>query len=88
MKSLQDFIFVVRDVVPAELRTKILQEYAKSDEWKSALVVSSQEARKEIRDVDKISVSQPTIIEKNNEIRKSIDDELFACANAVLTKYI
>jgi predicted 2-oxoglutarate/Fe(II)-dependent dioxygenase YbiX len=88
MKSLQDFIFVVRDVVPAELRTKILQEYAKSDEWKSALVGSSQEARKEIRDVDKISVSQPTIIEKNNEIRKSIDDELFACANAVLTKYI
>jgi predicted 2-oxoglutarate/Fe(II)-dependent dioxygenase YbiX len=87
MKSLQDFIFVVRDVVPAELRTKILQEYAKSDEWKSSVVGRNYDLVKEIRDVDEIVVSQPTTIEKNSVVRKTIDDELFVCANAVLTKY-
>ncbi len=87
MKQLQDFIFVVRDAVPTELRTKILQEYAKSDEWKPALVVGSKDAKKEIRDVDEIAISQPTTIEKNSVIRKSIDDELFTCASSVLRKY-
>jgi len=87
MKNLQDFIFVVRDAVPAELRTKILQEYAKSDEWKSAVIGSNHEVNKEIRDVDQVNVSKPTIIEKNSAVRKIIDDELFVCANTVLAKY-
>jgi len=88
MKQLQDFIFVVRDAVPMELRIKILQEYAKSDEWKPALVVRNKDAKKEIRDVDEIDISQPATIEKNSVARKIIDDGLFICASSVLNKYV
>ena len=87
MNSLEDFIFVVRDAVSAGLRTKILQEYVKSDEWQTSIVGGNLKINKEIRDVDEIAVSEPTTIEKNSVVRKTIDDELFVCANAVLTKY-
>jgi hypothetical protein len=87
MKQLQDFIFTVRDAVPTELRTKILQEYAKSDEWKPALVVGSEDVKKEIRDVDAIGISEPTITERNSAVRKTIDAELFTCASSVISKY-
>jgi hypothetical protein len=87
MKQLQDFIFVVRDAVPTELRTKILQEYTKSDEWEPALVGRNKDAKKEIRDVDELAISQPTIIEKNSVTRKAIDAGLFTCASSVLNKY-
>jgi predicted 2-oxoglutarate/Fe(II)-dependent dioxygenase YbiX len=87
MKSLQDFIFVIPDVVPTELRAKILQEYAKSDDWKPSVIGRNYDLVKEVRDVDEIVVSQPTTIEKNSVVRKAIDDELFACANAVINKY-
>ena len=87
MKSLQDFIFVIPDVVPTELRAKILQEYAKSDDWKPSVIGRNYDLVKEVRDVDEIAVSEPTTIEKNSVVRKTIDDELFVCANAVLTKY-
>jgi hypothetical protein len=87
MKQLQDFIFIVRDALPTELRTKILQEYANSDEWNPAPVGDNKDVTKEIRDVDAIAISEPTMIERNSALRKTIDAELFTCASSVLSKY-
>jgi len=88
MERLQDFIFIANDVVPTELRTKILQEYVKSDDWQPGAMGLKHETRKEIRNVDEIHVSESTIIEKNNATRKEIDTALFTCASLALTKYL
>ena len=86
MKQLQDFILVVPNVVSEDLRTKILQEYASSDDWEDALIAKSVKDTT-IRNVSEIPISHPIITQKNNEVRTTIDKELFMCSSLVLSKY-
>ena len=86
MKQLQDFILTIPNAVSADLRTKILQEYADSDEWKEALIENGVKDTTQ-RNVSEIPISQQTVIQKHNEVRAVIDKELFTCAGLVLSKY-
>ena len=87
MKNLQDFILIVPNAINADLRVKILQEYAGSNEWKDSVVGSASVVDKTIRNVSQIDISEQVVIEKNSEARTAIDKELFACAGSVLAKY-
>jgi predicted 2-oxoglutarate/Fe(II)-dependent dioxygenase YbiX len=87
MKQLQDFILTVPNVLAADLRAKILQEYADSDEWEASRVGNTPVVDKTYRDVSEICVSKQEIIQKNIVARAEIDKDLFACAGFVLVEY-
>ena len=87
MKQLQDFILTVPNVISADLRAKILQEYADSDDWREAFVGNTPVLDKTQRNVSEIGISHHEIIQKNSEARVAVDKELFACAGVVLLEY-
>lgn len=87
MRELKDFILVVPNAVNETLRTKILQEYADSEEWEEAFVGDNPIVDRTTRYVFEIPMSDQSVINKNNEVRTAIDKELFACAVFVLREY-
>lgn len=87
MRELKDFIYIERDVLGKDLRTKILQEYANSNEWEESVMGEKQEVNKTVRDVCEIGISKPMVVKKNFAQRTEIDKELYFCASKVLQGY-
>lgn len=85
-KHLHTYICEIENIIPPELCSRILQEYAGSSEWRPAAVGDNSVA-KDIRNVDSLGVSLPDVIAKNQAVRKAIDGDLFACASAAIRAY-
>lgn len=85
-KCLEDYIFVMENVVPEELCDRILNEYSNSNDWTST-GVGQGEINKNIRNCDVISISQQVIIDKNVDVRKKLDEDFFVCASKAISKY-
>ena len=85
-KCLEDYIFVMENVVPEELCDRILNEYSNSNDWISTSV-GEGEINTNIRNCNVISISQQPIIDKNVDVRKKLDEDFFVCASEALNKY-
>jgi len=86
MNELKDYILVLEDIIPDKLCNDILNEYSNSNEWKNSLIGHGH-FNKEIRNCTNISISLDGIIEKNKEIRKKIDNDVFECTKKAIEKY-
>jgi predicted 2-oxoglutarate/Fe(II)-dependent dioxygenase YbiX len=91
MDELKNYILILEDVIPHTLCDHILNEYINSNEWEDAVVKGDSngngEIKKEIRNCTVISISSDKTIEKNKDIRKKIDNNVFKCTEDVIKKY-
>ena len=85
MKELKDYIFVVPNVVPLELCDAVLAEYKNCADWENAVVKNGENLN--TRNCQTVGISFSSIIEKNQEIRQKIDQELFASASNAIKQY-
>ena len=86
MNQLADYIQVFEDIVPNELCNAILKEFSAEEEWLKT-VVGGGKVRSDIRSAETIVISYPHVIEKNLDVRKSIDLEIFNAAACAIKKY-
>jgi predicted 2-oxoglutarate/Fe(II)-dependent dioxygenase YbiX len=86
MRTLNDYILVVENVITTELCEKVLAEYTKSDEWAQAIVGLADE-NTNVRNCETICISYNHVIQKNQTVRQNIDQELFACASNAIKQY-
>ena len=87
MNKLKDYILVLEDIIPEKLCNDILNEYENSKEWLDTAVGGKGDINKEIRNCTTIGISLNEVIEKNKNIRKKIDDDVFICAKKAIKKY-
>lgn len=85
MNDIKDYIVVVQDVLSHEVCDLLLFEYANSDEWQDANVVTG--VRRDVRSAQTILMSHDNIIAKNPEVRKRLDEQVFSGASKAITKY-
>jgi len=84
--ELKDYIIVLEDVLPHSVCDKILEEYANSGEWQQT-VVGGGEARLDIRSAQTIQMSADFVLNKNLELRKELDADVFAGAAKAIQAY-
>lgn len=87
MNNLKDYILVLEDILPKKLCNDILNEYENSNEWLDTAVGSKGNINKKIRNCTTIKMSFNNVIEKNKNIRKSLDDEVFQSTKKAIEKY-
>jgi len=87
MNQLKDYILILEDLISDKLCDDVLNEYKNSNEWVDTLVGRKSELNKEIRNCTSIGMSLNTNIEKNKEIRKSLDNKVFECTKQAIEKY-
>jgi predicted 2-oxoglutarate/Fe(II)-dependent dioxygenase YbiX len=86
MKILTDYILVLENIIPERLCDDILNEYENSNEWEDTLI-GEGEVDKKSRNCTLIAISSNITIEKNKNIRKSLDDKVFECAKEAIREY-
>jgi len=84
--NLKDYIIVLDDVLPHSVCDKILEEYAKTDEWQQT-VVGGGEERLDIRSATTIQISADFVVARNAELRREIDSDVFAGASKAIQAY-
>ena len=87
MNELKDYILILEDIIPDKLCNDILNEYENSKEWLDTAVGGKGNINKEIRNCTTIGISLNEVIEKNKNVRKILDDEVFGCAKKSIEKY-
>jgi len=85
-QNLKDYIIVLDDVLPHSVCDKILEEYAKTDEWQQT-VVGGGEERLDIRSATTIQISADFVVARNAELRREIDSDVFAGATIAIRAY-
>jgi hypothetical protein len=85
-KPLEDFIITIDSAVPNELCDRIIKEYDNCDFWLSSRI-GDGDVDNSIRNCDNINLSEEIVINKNFDIRKKIDEDLFQCASKSLSEY-
>jgi len=83
--NLEDYIFVVENVLDDSDCELILAEYSDSLDWVPAEIRDG--VCVSVRNVDLIPISTQTTLDKNAVIRKNIDSIVFSGANKALTAY-
>ena len=89
MNELKDYILVLENILPDKLCDDILNEYKNSNEWLDAIIGSrgKNEINKEIRNCTGIEMSLNEVIEKNKNVRKILDDEVFESTKKAIKIY-
>lgn len=85
MDKLSDYIITLDKVIPDDLCNAVLNEYKPSPDWIQAEVSGGLNIA--IRNCKTISISQNAILNKNLELRKNLDQELFECASKAIKEY-
>jgi len=85
MMDIKDYIVVVKDVLSHGLCDAILKEYANSQEWQNTHIKGG--INKDIRSAQSIEMSQDFCIDKNSEVRRKLDNQVFDGASKAITKY-
>ena len=84
--KLENYINVENDAIPTEFCDEIIREYENSDDWVPGTVNDYNIAQS--RKCEAVYLSTDPVIEKNQEVRKNIDDRLFRIVNDSLEKYM
>jgi hypothetical protein len=85
-KNIEDYIIVFEDIIPNDLCDRILNEFCNSNEW-SPTYIGNGVVDTNVRNTNTIGLSLQSMIQRNPEIRKKIDDELFQHAGTAIKKY-
>lgn len=85
MKELKDYIVIMNNIMPPPVADAVLAEYKNSNDWINAAVKKGENLN--IRNCQTIGISFSSIIEKNQQTRKKLDQELFTCAAKVIQEY-
>jgi predicted 2-oxoglutarate/Fe(II)-dependent dioxygenase YbiX len=85
MNQLKDYILIMPDVIPSELCDAVFNEFNSCDDWLNANIKNGKDLN--IRNCYTIGMSFSNIIEKNQETRQKIDQELFTCAAKAIQEY-
>jgi predicted 2-oxoglutarate/Fe(II)-dependent dioxygenase YbiX len=86
MKNINDYILVFEDIATPELCDAILNEFSDEKEWQKTIVGDGRVDDK-IRTAETIVMSYSHVIEKNPEIRTTLDKAVFASAGLAIKKY-
>jgi predicted 2-oxoglutarate/Fe(II)-dependent dioxygenase YbiX len=87
MNELKDYILVLEDIIPHNLCDDILNEYKNSNEWLDTMVGINNHVNKEIRNCTTIELSLNETIQKNKNVRKILDDEVFKSTKKAIKIY-
>jgi hypothetical protein len=87
MNNLINYILILENIIPEKLCDDILKEYKNCNEWLNTKIGSKYSIDKKIRNCTTIGISLNEVIEKNKNVRKSLDDEVFKCAKKSIEKY-
>lgn len=87
MKTIDKYIHVFEKIFPNSLCDEIVNEYKDSDEWKNGSI-GEYNVDSNIRDCDSIFISKESIINKNPNIRKNLDDRIYRVVSECLKDYI
>jgi predicted 2-oxoglutarate/Fe(II)-dependent dioxygenase YbiX len=87
MNELKDYILILEDILPDKLCNGILNEYENSNEWLDATVGNKGDINKKARNCTTIGMSLNSVIEKNQNVRKILDNEIFECTKKAIEKY-
>ncbi len=85
-QPLEDFIITLDSIVPDELCDRILEEYSNCSFWAPSRTGDGN-VSDQIRNCDNINISEDMVIQKNFDIRKKIDEDMFASASKALSEY-
>lgn len=83
MRTLDQYIVLVNNVLPDSLADQILAEYKEAADWIKATTFGLTEDRK----CSTIGMSFENVIAKNLEVRKKLDDLLFEATATALAEY-
>ena len=83
--NLKDYIIVLEDILPHSVCDKILEEYAETDEWVQTEIGSGIDTN--IRSAKTIQMSADFVLNKNLELRKELDADVFAGASKAIQAY-
>jgi predicted 2-oxoglutarate/Fe(II)-dependent dioxygenase YbiX len=85
--KLEDYIHIVKGALNYKLCDDILYEYKNSNEWEEAVVGKNFEINKNKRNCQTIAISYPHVIQKNNEVRRKLDNAIFDGAAKCIQEY-
>ena len=85
-QPLEDFIITLDSIVPDELCDTILEEYRDCSFWTPSRTGDGN-ISDQIRNCDTINISEDIVIQKNFDIRKKIDEDMFKSASKALSEY-
>ena len=85
-RRLDEYIIALDNIVPDKLCDRILEEYCGSDDWMPTSI-GGGDINPNVRNCDTINISQDIVINKNFEVRKKIDEDLFVCASTAINEY-
>lgn len=84
--NLKDYIYIIKNGLSLNLCDEILDEFKNSDEWQDT-IVGSGVVKKNIRNCETIIISFPHVIQKNNEVRHKLDNDIFDSASKCIQEY-
>jgi Rps23 Pro-64 3,4-dihydroxylase Tpa1-like proline 4-hydroxylase len=84
--KLEDFVVTFDKLVPEELCDRIISEYQNDPLW-TPTRVGYGEIDQQIRNCNVLPISSNNLIEKNIDIRKKIDEDMYLCASEVINRY-
>jgi predicted 2-oxoglutarate/Fe(II)-dependent dioxygenase YbiX len=82
--ELKDYIHVIEDAIPLDLCDRIIREYCDSNEWKKAQI-STKTVNLEVRKCEVLNISNSVVIDKNLNIRKKLDDDIFQEVSKIIS---
>jgi predicted 2-oxoglutarate/Fe(II)-dependent dioxygenase YbiX len=85
VKNLDDYIVVLKNLVPYTLCEDIIEEYENSEDFCDAVTTGG--INKKVRNCFNLDISSQSIISKNYEKRKFLDNKLFVVAGQALNQY-
>lgn len=85
-KSLDEYIFTLDSIIPDELCDRILEEYRNCEFWIPSRTGDGN-VSDQIRNCDNIGISEDVVLQKNFDIRKKIDEDMFKSASKALSEY-
>jgi len=86
VKSINDYIVTLDNVLTHKLCDAILAEYADTDEWELT-TVGNNEVRTDIRTANIIQMSNEFVVDKNFDTRKKLDSYVFASVGDAIRRY-
>jgi len=86
-QNLKDYIYVVKNALSYKLCDAILKEFLNSEEWVDTVVGSKGVIDKATRNCQTIIISYPYVIQKNNEVRHKLDNDIFDGASKCIQEY-
>ena len=84
--NLKNYICIIKNALNVNLCNEILDEFKNSNEWQDATVGTGQ-LEKDVRKCQILGMSLLHVIQKNNEVRRKLDNSVFDGASKCIQEY-